>query len=80
LTQSTQIALKSKISFTINWKQKRAYGIQSPPRQSTSSDYSLYLGAEGNRTEEGQLSWHGKPYTSSVILNHEFSHFQDRNS
>jgi len=26
---------------------KMAYGIQSPPRQSSSSVYSLYLGAEG---------------------------------
>jgi len=42
--------------------EKEAYGIQSPPCQSSSSGYSLYLGVEGNSIEERQMSWHGKPY------------------
>jgi len=28
-------------------RKRKAYGIQSPPRQSSSSIYSLYLGVEG---------------------------------
>jgi len=36
-----------------------AYGIQSPPRQSSSSVYSLFLGAEGksNRRGANELAW-----------------------
>jgi len=42
--------------------EKEAYSIQSYPRQSSSSSYSFYLDAEGNRTEEGQMTWRRKPY------------------
>jgi len=36
-----------------------AYGIQSPPRHSSSSIYSLYLGAEGKSHRRGanELAW-----------------------
>jgi len=36
-----------------------AYGIQSPPRQSSSSVYSLYLGADGKLQRRGanELAW-----------------------
>jgi len=38
---------------------KKGYGIQSPPRQSSSSVYSLYLGAEGKSHWRGanELAW-----------------------
>jgi len=41
------------------FKPKRAYGIQSLPRQSSSSVYSLYLGAEGKLHRRGanELAW-----------------------
>ena len=42
--------------------EKEAYGSQSPPHQSFSNGYSLFLGAEGNRIEERQMSWRRKPY------------------
>jgi len=63
MTQSTQLALKSRISFRkqlhlLNRKNK-AYGIQSPPRQSSSSVYSLDLGTEGKSHRRGanELAW-----------------------
>jgi len=39
-----------------------AYDIQSLPRQSYSSVYSLYLVLRPNRIEEGQMSWCGRSY------------------
>jgi len=49
------------------------YGIQSPPRQSSSSVYSLYLGAEGKSYWRGanELAW--KPYWVSFKNEHRFS-------
>ena len=41
---------------------KMTYGVQSPPRQSSSSVYLLYLGANANDTKDGKLSWRKKPY------------------
>jgi len=36
-----------------------AYGIQSPPRQSSSSVYSIYLDADGksHRRQANELAW-----------------------
>ena len=48
------------------------YGIQSPPRQSPSSVYSLYLGAEANRIEEGQMGWHGNNIEFVLKMNIDF--------
>jgi len=36
--------------------EKDAYGIQSPPRQSSSSGYTLHLGVASNHIEERQMS------------------------
>jgi len=40
-------------------QKKMAYGIQCPPRQSSSSVYSHYLGAEGKSHWRGanELAW-----------------------
>jgi len=64
-TRDTIYATRAKIQrFVLQWIQieKEANGIQSPPHQSSLSIYSLYLGAEGKRIEEEQMSWHGQPY------------------
>jgi len=53
-------------------RKKMVYGIQSPPRQSPSSVYSLYLGAEANRIEEGQMGWHGNNIEFVLKMNIDF--------
>jgi len=44
--------------FSLNRKEMD-YGVQSPPRQSSSSVYSLYLGAKGKSHWRGatELAW-----------------------
>jgi len=50
-----------------------AYGIQSPPRQSSSSVYSLYLGAEGKSHWRDAIELVWKPYWACFENEHRFS-------
>jgi len=54
-------------------RKKMAYGIQSPPRQSSSSVYSLYLSAVGKSHWSGanELAW--KPYWVCFENEYRFS-------